>query len=1501
MDGDSHPSSDGSTSSRGAFSRPPLDVIEGGSGSWDPDDGSIRSQRRNSFDEREQQPSRNVNLPRRPSLLSVNTDPGNIGPWSTVSLSTGGSFENSRSATPQLPPPFPPELRRGRTKGRNHRRQRSNSAPSLSRTLMHPDLQSSYNQNRSVRVFHSNSNNDKSTKEPEFLTGDTPDYPHEIPDIFRSSIEPATDKNVIPTRERSTSAHSDGSDGVEGYLQNWQDAKHIPSEDTAIAPARARSTSGHSDGHDGIKGFMKNLQEAKDLSSDDEDVKYPPPGETGPARVRSTSVHSQGHDGIDGFMSKWEEAKDPLPEMAVETSGLAAFPPRRRSISTHSDAPDGMKGFLKNLEDAENDSANSEDNGSVISVEGTSKIMELSDSSRSMASSVLSLNDDQERDSISGLLYDLSGITGHPPPFHQLNGSSHLEGGDHLAGLNFGSGVAGMPPQNNDAINEREMPRRRSEKKRPKRVVVRESPVPPPPKSELTPKESLVERERQARAETERARLKRQLALSREQEAEDDYFSGGNDFNGFVGGGTDGNGRVRDGSTMTENESIGAVAKAASVAGTLGDNSSLAARDALLEAKPPAVVSAVVGEGDQPLGYAMERFLSDGAVINRNRVDNGGDASSPQDECAEHKEVDVEGGGIESSTVTVENNVSHAHVGIMLGITNNQMSVGLTGGDELPMGSSQSSSLLSDLMARDDAIDGLNGETHSVVDVSELADGVAAVGVAAGIGVTGDEAASVTSAGMTRNTTPIRQDQSSPMSVRLYSPDSGSSMRLVVEDHERVINNIASPSVALDSVPVTSAVDLNNSLPSYSSASRDGVGGADISGFEDVLHPRSTALSTPGSSVAGELDDNDIRSVSFSNDRHSVLSQPSSSGAPPRMMRLTEVEILEMNEIDYASIGNAPAQSIRDERLASFSDSLPMEAYAQAPSLLGHSFSERTHTTDQESVSVTSGGQSIGLMHLTGQIQSSSTDDVLVRGSGTDALFLGITRAAESASVTAAPSETAPENSPTRLGIDDDEDSHDGLSTGRSMSRSLQEHDNLSRSHGLIVDQNDTRRDSFASRESSGSNGLVNRVMRPGMLHMPREENGLRTRSQPAQRMPVHASSPLVVDDFDFDKYDPSHLHSNEHAHLTDSLSELPVDVLSPSSGMTLSPMNLRSPHAHPPAIPNLVSNHGASNTGIFRDAYASRNEGMGPSAFRNRDPGHSRVSPSHFVANHDEESGMLNSRSYGHHVSYGAAHSHDAVNAAEGEARPLVAIPQEVMLSTPSIWQNRSAIESVFSNVRSKDTATLEAETNDAEKYRISGIFARAFPERFAALIATLVIEIPVLLMISGGSDRLCGLIGRKRYQLMMAFLPLSSAISGNCGLQASTLTTRAVSHDHVTKESFMAWLKTEVLAACLLGMGMGLSIGLIAFQASGYDFPFTFAIFIANFVSVVTAGVTGTLAPLIFTFIFRQDSGKWGGPLETAIQDIVGSFAMVVLSYRILLLFGPHEVDPSDVCGSA
>ena len=223
---------------------------------------------------------------------------------------------------------------------------------------------------------------------------------------------------------------------------------------------------------------------------------------------------------------------------------------------------------------------------------------------------------------------------------------------------------------------------------------------------------------------------------------------------------------------------------------------------------------------------------------------------------------------------------------------------------------------------------------------------------------------------------------------------------------------------------------------------------------------------------------------------------------------------------------------------------------------------------------------------------------------------------------------------------------------------------------------------------------------------------------------------------------------------------------------------------------------------------------------------------------------------------------------------------------------------ESVFSDLRSESAEAQLAISNEAIEYGLCTSYQRAFPERSFALFVTLIFELPTLFMISGGSDRLCGLIGRKKYTTLISLLPIISAVSGNVGLQASTLTTRAISHSQVCVDNYSAWLKKEVTAAMYVGCAMGLLSSGIAFGMGGWNVPFAVSIFTAQWIGIFTAGVTGTLAPLLFTFIFERDSGKWGGPLETAVQDVVGSFAMIVVTYWIMSLFGPYDLELTDMC---
>lgn len=581
----------------------------------------------------------------------------------------------------------------------------------------------------------------------------------------------------------------------------------------------------------------------------------------------------------------------------------------------------------------------------------------------------------------------------------------------------------------------------------------------------------------------------------------------------------------------------------------------------------------------------------------------------------------------------------------------------------------------------------------------------------------------------------------------------------------------------------------------------------------------------------------------------SVTDDAQGQSEPRFVLRLTEAEIQEMADIDEASRSNAPP-SERDDlselgELVSDFSGLP---HADHPSM-----SQGTPVTVIESSSSSVVNQ-IGLTEVSAtssvngidaiEGQSLSSNDIALSGSG-DVSLTG--------------------NPPSDIIRDDDDDEDHVI---------LTPHSQVPTEILPIVAASALSLPQFASGDSEievevGGN-IVNRTMRPGMFNYKQNDihnNKTNLPDRPSQMLPKSKFSPdriLNNDDgvnhiegFNFDKNNPSSPHSPS----------IVPDPWSPEF----------SPH-------NNITENEKSLLPAFSD-YGSTDL-------------------------HDVETQRL-----GTVLKSTSADIHRAKAGKNDEEKPLLAgIPNAVSMQNrrrDSSWNSLSSVrnmndinslcDSVFSDIRSQSTATRMSISNEATEYLECSVLQRAFPERAFALTVTLILELPTLFFIAGGSDQLCSLIGRTKYTTLLALLPLTSAISGNVGLQASTLTTRAISHHQVRKENYATWLNKEIGAAIYIAICMGTIVGTVAFFMGGKNVPFAFSIFIAQFVGILTAGCTGTLAPLLFTFIFERDSGKWGGPLETAVQDVVGSFAMIVISYQVMSYFGPYDIEQSDMCGVA
>jgi len=944
--------------------------------------------------------------------------------------------------------------------------------------------------------------------------------------------------------------------------------------------------------------------------------------------------------------------------------------------------------------------------------------------------------------------------------------------------------------------------------------------IPPPRTSEPTAREQLIERERRSRLERERARLKRQLALSRERDEEEQAFAAV-DVARMNGIGSDNDDdednshgrrmtiiRSRSGDSGTEEVSRNSIISIQSLVSSDVEKSD--DHDNASNLPPPnsgigvpvvtgvgvnmdiaaAVVTVNNHNGSRtersatnpsPLGFTMERFLSDGVVVS-------------------------EGSG---------------------------------GGDD-----------------REGGEDGEGSERRNKVGS----------GISQGNGGEGDN--SVIDNATVINVTQQHQDLiDHHHHLQLITPPEG-----VEESFEtfRSGGGIDIASIVTSDPGLSSEISRINSseveVGSSSSsrvASRGAVVVGTVSGSGGVLVPGMGMGLHPG-----HHDPN--------------IPQENLLYHEPRLAQLTEAEILEMAEIDYASVGNMPPRSVREEHydlLSSFPDD---SGSVSSGMRIVRAFSEGTQTTLQESVSVTSAGipscsscdrdgcaevssmvretntadgeggergvgiedcsqedekvdvddssqskgvvaslhdEVVGIMTLTAVDACESRPQNLRSPGDTSNASILVQRSEESdngdegnpsSQMSPSPSPIAKPLSVARGSLkwqnEDGDSSHPSIEYIAKAVPSISSK-NKDGGTGQLKDP----REMFSSTHSStDSHEHPKRRIRSGMLH--NNSDGLTSADFPihrrAQTTPI---MPNYVDDFDFCKF-------------KDVIPKQPSDL-----GASFQLMSQNTYVQNNPAIAPLNSNYCGkdynSTGGVMKDSAKATTP--------------SPVNIFDVSSLHEENMYAIGSRSPSDYKSSSLRNaeaitsipSYKCLSEELVESRPLIDTKQldefqNYQNGPPQyLYQNRTkSLHSIFS-----------LETDDDDKYLASSILSRAFLKRFNLNLVTILIEIPVLLMISLCSSNICALIGQKRYQILMGYLPLFSVISGSCGLQASVFATKAISHLHIIKESYFSWMMTELKVVSLLGAAIGVGLGIFSYFTSGLDFTFAFIIFVANLLHMV------------------------------------------------------------------
>lgn len=141
--------------------------------------------------------------------------------------------------------------------------------------------------------------------------------------------------------------------------------------------------------------------------------------------------------------------------------------------------------------------------------------------------------------------------------------------------------------------------------------------------------------------------------------------------------------------------------------------------------------------------------------------------------------------------------------------------------------------------------------------------------------------------------------------------------------------------------------------------------------------------------------------------------------------------------------------------------------------------------------------------------------------------------------------------------------------------------------------------------------------------------------------------------------------------------------------------------------------------------------------------------------------------------------------------------------------------------------------------------------------------------------------------------FIPLITGMSGNVGIQCSTILVRGIATGEVSFGARWEAVFRELRLGLLIGVIFGILCGTAAFwlkQEGIYQFkeaPLTIATIVSSGIlgACMTASVLGSFSPLFFARM-RIDPAVASGPIVTAFNDVLSTFMFCFVARGVSLL---------------
>ncbi len=142
--------------------------------------------------------------------------------------------------------------------------------------------------------------------------------------------------------------------------------------------------------------------------------------------------------------------------------------------------------------------------------------------------------------------------------------------------------------------------------------------------------------------------------------------------------------------------------------------------------------------------------------------------------------------------------------------------------------------------------------------------------------------------------------------------------------------------------------------------------------------------------------------------------------------------------------------------------------------------------------------------------------------------------------------------------------------------------------------------------------------------------------------------------------------------------------------------------------------------------------------------------------------------------------------------------------------------------------------------------------------------------------------------------FVPLITGMSGNVGIQCSTIFVRGIATGEVSTRSKREMLKRELSTGAVIGVAFGILCGLVVFalyklgiQQIGVD-PVVTGITVGGgvFGACMTATLFGSMSPLFFAR-HDIDPAVASGPIVTALNDVLSTFMYFLVARMVSSVF--------------